>query len=132
MFFEKFSTFYDFHNGSYTIPGGTPAGNNIVQGYECVSTGTQAMPPSWMNNTDPNVDFDTKGRAYQVTLPFNPWWTNHLHPGRGHRDLLQRRPGPHLGHGQRRCLPGPGAQPVLQDLRRGRGQAVGGRQPHPW
>ncbi|HZD02091.1 MAG TPA: sialidase family protein [Actinomycetes bacterium] len=79
-FFEEFSTFYDFHLGSYTIPGGTPAGNNIVQGYECVSTGTQAMPPSWMNNTDPNVDFDTKGRAYQVTLPFNPWWTNHLHP----------------------------------------------------
>jgi hypothetical protein len=38
------------------------------------------MPPSWMNNTDPNVDFDSKGRAYQVTLPFNPWWTNHLHP----------------------------------------------------
>jgi hypothetical protein len=80
VFFEKFSTFYDFHLGSYTIPGGTPAANNIVQGYECVSTGTQAMPPSWMNNTDPNVDFDTKGRAYQVTLPFNPWWTNHLHP----------------------------------------------------
>ena len=80
VFFEKFSTFYDFHLGSYTIPGGTPAGNNIVQGYECVSTGTQAMPPSWMDNTDPNVDFDTKGRAYQVTLPFNPWWTNHLHP----------------------------------------------------
>ena len=80
VFFEKFSTFYDFHLGSYTIPGGTPAGNNIVQGYECISTGTQAMPPSWMNNTDPNVDFDTKGRAYQVTLPFNPWWTNHLHP----------------------------------------------------
>ena len=66
VFFEKFSTFYDFHLGAYTIPGGTPAGNNIVQGYECVSTGTQAMPPSWMSNTDPNVDFDTKGRAYQV------------------------------------------------------------------
>src|SRR5215218_8165455 len=80
VFFEKFSTFYDFHLGSYTIPAGTPAANNIVQGYECISTGTQAMPPSWMNNTDPNVDFDTQGRAYQVTLPFNPWWTNHLHP----------------------------------------------------
>ncbi len=80
VFFEQFSTFYDFHLGSYSIPGGTPAGNNIVQGYECVSTGTQAMPPSWMNDTDPNVDFDTKGRAYQVTLPFNPWWVNHLSP----------------------------------------------------
>jgi hypothetical protein len=80
VFFEKFSTFYDFHLGSYTVLGGTPAGNNIVQGYECVSTGTQAMPPSWMNNTDPNVDIDTRGRAYQVTLPFNPWWTNRLRP----------------------------------------------------
>jgi hypothetical protein len=80
VFFEKFSTFYDFHLGSYTILNGTPSASNIVQGYECISTGTQAIPPSWMNNTDPNVDFDTQGRAYQVTLPFNPWWTNHLHP----------------------------------------------------
>jgi hypothetical protein len=79
IFFEKYSTFYDFHLGSYTILGGSPAGNDIVQGYECVSTGTQAMPPSWTNNTDPNVDFDTKGRAYQVTLPFNAFWAN-LHP----------------------------------------------------
>src|SRR6266508_6557970 len=79
VFFEKFSTFYDFHLGAYTIVGGTPTGNNIVHGYECVSTGTQAMPPSWMDNTDPNVDFDTKGRAYQVTLPFNAFWAN-LHP----------------------------------------------------
>src|SRR4029453_567797 len=94
VFFEKFSTFYDFHLGSYTIPGGTPAPNNIVQGYEGFPTGPQAMPPSWMNNTDPNVDFDTKGRAYQVTLPFNPWWTNHLHPdgaiGISYRDDLGR------------------------------------------
>ncbi|MGH2577162.1 MAG: sialidase family protein, partial [Actinomycetota bacterium] len=80
VFFEKFSTFYDFHNGSYTISDGAAAGNNIIHGYECVSTGTQAMPPSWMNNTDPNVDFDTQGRAYQATLPFNPWWENFIHP----------------------------------------------------
>jgi hypothetical protein len=80
VFFEKYSTFYDFHLGSYTIVNGSPTGNNIVQGYECVSTGTQAMPPSWMNNTDPNVDFDSLGRAYQATLPFNPWWANHIRP----------------------------------------------------
>jgi hypothetical protein len=80
VFFENFSTWYDFHNGSYTIPGGTPVANNIVQGYECISTGTQEMPPSWMNNTDPTVDFDSQGRAYQLTLPFNPWWKNHIHP----------------------------------------------------
>ena len=80
VFFETFSTFYDFHNGSYTIESGVPAGNNIIQGYECVSTGTQEMPPSWMNNTDPTVEFDTRGRAYSLTLPFNPWWRNQLHP----------------------------------------------------
>jgi hypothetical protein len=74
VFFEGDSTYYDFHVGSYTITNGTPAGNNIVQGYECISTGTQEMPPSWMNNTDPNAAFDTQGRVYQVTLPFNPWW----------------------------------------------------------
>ena len=42
------------------------------------------MPPSWTNNTDPNVDFDTKGRAYQVTLPFNAFWAN-LHRTRTSR-----------------------------------------------
>jgi hypothetical protein len=79
VFFEKFSTFYNFHLGSITFENGTPVASNIVQGYECVSTGTQNMPPSWTNNTDPNVDFDTRGRAYQVTLPFNAFWAN-LHP----------------------------------------------------
>ena len=79
VFFEKFSTFYNFHLGSITFVNGAPVANNIVQGYECVSTGTQEMPPSWTNNTDPNVDFDTRGRAYQVTLPFNAFWAN-LHP----------------------------------------------------
>ena len=79
FFFDKYSTFYNFYNGSYTIPGGAPAGNNQIQGYDCISTGTQAMPPSWTNTTDPNVDFDTQHRAYQVVLPFNAYWTN-LHP----------------------------------------------------
>jgi len=78
-FFETYSTFYDFHMAGYTIPAGVPGGNSMITGYECVSTGSQAMPPSWMNDTDPNVDFDTQGRAYQVTLPFNPYWVN-LHP----------------------------------------------------
>src|SRR5437867_7730305 len=79
FFIGKWSTFYDFHLGSYTILGGSPAGNNQVQGYECTTVGTQDMPPSWTNNTDPNVDFDTKGRVYQVTLPFNAYWQN-MHP----------------------------------------------------
>ncbi len=80
FFFETFSTFYMFHLGSYRILDGAPVGNNQVQGYDCVSTGTQEMPPSWTDNTDPNVDFDTKGRAYQVTLPFNAFWEGGLHP----------------------------------------------------
>jgi len=79
FFFETYSTFYDFHLGSFTISNGTPLAANQVQGYDCVSTGTQAMPPSWTNNTDPNADFDTQGRVYQVTLPFNAFWAN-LHP----------------------------------------------------
>jgi hypothetical protein len=79
FFFENYSTFYNFHLGSYTIPGGTPGANTQIPGYDCVSTGTQDMPPSWTNNTDPNVAFDTRGRAYQVTLPFNAYWAN-FHP----------------------------------------------------
>lgn len=37
------------------------------------------MPPSWTNVTDPNVAVDTLGRAHQMSLPFNAYWTN-LHP----------------------------------------------------
>ena len=80
LFFETFSTFYDFHLGAYAINDGVIAGQSQVQGYDCISTGTQAMPPSWTNDTDPNVDFDTQGRAYQTTLPFNAFWGGGLHP----------------------------------------------------
>jgi len=79
FFFENFSTFYNFHLGSYTMPGGTPGQNTQIPGYDCISTGSQEMPPSWTNDTDPNVDFDTSGRAYQATLPFNAYWSN-MHP----------------------------------------------------
>ena len=50
-----------------------------MQGYDCLTTHTQQMPPSWTNATDPNADFDTQGRVYQTVLPFNAYWTN-LHP----------------------------------------------------
>jgi hypothetical protein len=79
FFFDKYSTFYNFYLGAYTVLGGTPSGNVGIPGYDCITTGTQEMPPSWTNNTDPNVDFDTQHRAYQTTLPFNAYWTN-LHP----------------------------------------------------
>ncbi len=79
FFFDKYSTFYNFYLGAYTISNGSVAGNVGIPGYDCVTTGSQEMPPSWTNNTDPNVDFDTRGRAYQISLPFNAYWTN-LHP----------------------------------------------------
>jgi hypothetical protein len=81
FFFDKYSTFYMFYLGAYQILGGTPSGNNQVQGYDCISTGTQAMPPSWTDTTDPNVDFDTTGRVYQTMLPFNSFFdATKLHP----------------------------------------------------
>ncbi len=81
FFFDKYSTFYMFHLGSYTILKGFTPGDSLILGYECVSTGTQAMPPSWTNTTDPNLDFDTKGRVYQTMLPFNAFWdASPLHP----------------------------------------------------
>jgi hypothetical protein len=80
-FFDKYSTFYMFYLGAIQIPGGTPTGNNQIQGYDCLSTGTQEMPPSWTDTTDPNLDFDTKGRVYQTMLPFNAFWdATKLHP----------------------------------------------------
>jgi hypothetical protein len=81
FFFDEYSTFYMFYLGAIQIPGGTPSSNNQVQGYDCVSTGTQEMPPSWTDVTDPNVDFDTQGRVYQTTLPFNSFFdATRLHP----------------------------------------------------
>lgn len=81
FFFETFSTYYMFYVGAYQVLNGTPAGNNQVQGYDCVSTGTQGMPPSWTDSTDPNADFDTQGRVYQTMLPFNSYFdASRLHP----------------------------------------------------
>jgi hypothetical protein len=81
FFFDMFSTFYMFYLGAYQLPNGTPSGNSQLQGYDCVSTGTQSMPPTWTDTTDPNVDFDTKGRVYQTVLPFNAFWdASSLHP----------------------------------------------------
>jgi hypothetical protein len=81
FFFDRYSTYYMFYIGAYQMPAGAPASNNQVQGYDCVSTGTQAMPPSWTDTTDPNVDFDTKGRVYQTMLPFNSYFdATRLHP----------------------------------------------------
>src|SRR3954452_21991475 len=37
IFFENFSTFYDFHLGAYAITNGAVTGQSQVQGYDCVS-----------------------------------------------------------------------------------------------
>ena len=78
FFFDAFSTIYNFYLGSYNINGASHS-NNIIQGYDCTTVGTQAMPPSWTNTTDPNVAFDSQGRVYQTMLPFEAFWTK-LHP----------------------------------------------------
>jgi hypothetical protein len=80
FFFDKYSTFYMFHLGAYSIPNGTVTGNVQMPGYDCVSTGTQDMPPSWTDNTDPSVGYDTKGRVYSLNLPFNAFWEGGMHP----------------------------------------------------
>src|SRR5207302_184933 len=87
---------------SSEVPFTNQVAGNVVTGCGYISTGSQNMPPSWTNNTDPNVAFDTQGRAYQVTLPFNAFWTN-LHPnsniGIVYSDDLGRTW--HLGNGGR-------------------------------
>ncbi len=81
FFFDKYSTFYMFYLGAYQISNGSPVSNNQVQGYECTTVGTQQMPPSWTNTTDPNADFDTQGRVYQTMLPYNSFFdASKLHP----------------------------------------------------
>jgi hypothetical protein len=80
FFVSKYSTFYNFYLGSFTIQASKSVATNQIQGFECTTVGTQAMPPSWTNATDPNVDFDTQGRAYQTMLPFNAFWEGGLHP----------------------------------------------------
>src|SRR3989442_3537333 len=85
FFFDKYSTFYMFYLGAHQIFNGAPAGNNQIQGYDCLSavpgTITQDMPPSWTDTTDPNADFDTQGRVYQTMLPFNSFFDKtKLHP----------------------------------------------------
>ncbi len=63
------------------IPGGTPSANNQVQGYDCVSTGTQAMPPSWTDNNRSERRLRHRGRVYQTVLPFNSFFdATKLHP----------------------------------------------------
>jgi hypothetical protein len=81
FFVDRYSTWYDFVLGAYSMPNGSPDGNVQMPGFDCLSNGgTQAMPPDWTNNTDPNNDWDTQGRVYELNLPFNAYWSGGMHP----------------------------------------------------
>jgi hypothetical protein len=125
FFFDKFSTFYMFYLGSYRVLNGTPVDDNQVQGYDCVSTGTQDMPPSWTDVTDPNIAFDSQGRAYQTTLPFNAFWDGtKLHPDGAIDVSYSDDMGRHWVKGERRPGSRAVAERVGQAARPRRGQAV--------
>jgi hypothetical protein len=40
FFFDKYSTFYNFYDGAYTIRNGQAGRNTFLPGYECVTTGS--------------------------------------------------------------------------------------------
>jgi hypothetical protein len=72
-YFSQWSTWKAQHTVSFAIDGGR-ASTHFVGGYDCVTTGSQDMPPSWTNVTDPTGVWDTKGRVHQLTLPYNAYW----------------------------------------------------------
>lgn len=72
-FFDKWSTFKSSHTVSFAM-GKNQDTTHMVTGFDCISTGTQDMPPSWTNVTDPNVVWDTKGRVHQLIMAYNAYW----------------------------------------------------------
>lgn len=72
-YFGPWSTYKASHTASFSFGPEGPA-THPVTGFDCVSTGTQAMPPSWTNTTDPNLEWDTRGRVHQVVLAYNAYW----------------------------------------------------------
>jgi hypothetical protein len=50
------------------------ATTHFVGGFDCISTGSQKMPPSWTNATDPNLVWDARGRVHQLVLAYNAFW----------------------------------------------------------
>ena len=109
-------------------PTATPSPTTRSRATTASRPGTQEMPPSWTNNTDPNVDFDTQGRAYQVDVAVQRLLgQNQAAPERRDRCRLQRRPGRHWvnGNGGRQLER---TQRLEQAAGARRGQAVGRRQ----
>jgi len=81
-FFGRWSTYKSQHTVSFSLTrhGGhrqharLHARTHFIGGFDCVTTGTQAMPPSWTNVTDPNLAWDTHGRIHQLVLAYNAYW----------------------------------------------------------
>ena len=128
-FFGTYAKFCNFCLGSCRILGGRPVGDNQVQGYECVPAGTQAMPPSWTDVTDPNAASGTEGQIYQTTLPFNAFWSGSTpRPGGAIGVSCSDDMGVHWPR-ERRAGPGAVAERPGQAGQSYRGQAVD-RLPH--
>jgi hypothetical protein len=81
-YFGRWSTFKSEHTVSFSLArhrthrhhGRLRARTHFIGGFDCVTTGTQAMPPSWTNATDPNLVWDRGGRIHQLVLAFNAFW----------------------------------------------------------
>ena len=73
-YFERWSTYKSQHTVSFALPAHGRPSTHIVNGFDCVTAGTQAMPPSWTNVTDPNLVWDTRGRVHQLVLAYNAYW----------------------------------------------------------
>jgi hypothetical protein len=72
-FFGPWSTYKSSHTVSFSFRRHR-AQTHFIGGFDCVTTGTQAMPPSWTNVTDPNLAWDTRGRIHQLVLAYNAYW----------------------------------------------------------
>jgi hypothetical protein len=113
-FFGRWSTFKASHTVSFAFsrahrgPERSPrlhASTHFVGGFDCISTGTQAMPPSWTNVTDPNVVWDARGRVYQLILAYNAYWGSVEQPNGNLYSVYS-------DNGGRTWLPGNGGRPV--------------------
>jgi hypothetical protein len=72
-FFGRWSTYKASHTVSFSSMAKRPR-THFIGGYDCATTGSQAMPPSWTNVTDPNLAWDRRGRVHQLVLAYNAYW----------------------------------------------------------
>ena len=115
-FFGRWSTYKANHTVSFALrrpsrahsyarPGRLRASTHLVTGFDCASTGTQAMPPSWTNVTDPTLVWDARGRVHQLVLAYNAYWGTVKQPNGNVYSVYS-------DNGGRTWLPGNGGRPV--------------------